>query len=130
RFQWTFPVVTSRHDPDVIYVSSQYVHRSRNGGMSWETLSPDLTRADPSTLGPSGGPLHKDNVSTEYYATVFALAESPLDGRVLWTGSDDGLIHVSRDAGASWTNVTPPDLPEWALISIIDSSPHAAGTVH
>jgi photosystem II stability/assembly factor-like uncharacterized protein len=130
RFQWTFPVVTSRHDPDLLYVGSQYVHRSRTAGSSWETISPDLTRHDPSTLGSSGGPLHHDNVSTEYYATVFALAESPMSADLLWAGSDDGLIHVSRDAGATWSNVTPPELPEWSLISIIDPSPHAPGTAH
>jgi len=124
RFQWTFPVVASRHDPDVLYVGSQHVHRSRDSGASWETISPDLTRAEPSTLEASGGPLHKDNVSTEYYATVFALAESPVDGRILWAGSDDGLIHVSRDAGSSWIDVTPPELPEWTLINCIDPSPH------
>jgi photosystem II stability/assembly factor-like uncharacterized protein len=130
RFQWTFPVVASRHDPNVLFVTSQYVHRSRDAGMSWETLSPDLTRADPNTLGPSGGPLHKDNVSTEYYATVFAFAESPLDASVLWAGSDDGLIHVSGDGGVTWSNVTPPDLPEWTLISIIEPSPHDAATAY
>jgi photosystem II stability/assembly factor-like uncharacterized protein len=128
RFQWTFPLVASRRDADVLYAGSQHVHRSRDGGMHWETISPDLTRADPATLQPSGGPIHKDNVSTEYYATVFALAESPLDARVLWSGSDDGLVHVSRDGGATWRNVTPADLPEWSLISIIDASPHQAGT--
>ena len=127
RFQWTFPVITSRHQTDVVYVSSQYVHRSRDAGASWETISPDLTRNDATTLQSSGGPLHKDNVSTEYYATVFALAESPLDGQVLWAGSDDGLIHVTRDGGARWTNVTPADLPEWSLINSIEPSPHAAG---
>jgi len=130
RFQWTFPLLASQHDPDVLYAGSQHVHRSRDGGMHWETLGPDLTRADPATLEPSGGPIHKDNVSTEYYATVFALAESPLDARVLWAGSDDGLVHVSRDGGATWRNVTPPDLPEWSLISIIDASPHQAGTAY
>ncbi len=130
RFQWTFPVVVSRHDPDVVYVTSQYVHRSRDAGMRWETCSPDLTRADPSTLGPSGGPIHKDNVSTEYYATIFAFAESPVRAGVLWAGSDDGLVHVSLDEGLSWANVTPRELPEWALISTIEPSPHAAGTAY
>jgi photosystem II stability/assembly factor-like uncharacterized protein len=130
RFQWTFPLVASQHDANVLYAGSQHVHRTRDAGMHWETISPDLTRADPSTLQPSGGPIHKDNVSTEYYATVFALAESPLDPRVLWSGSDDGLVHVSRDAGSTWQNVTPAGLPEWSLISIIDASPHHAGTAH
>jgi photosystem II stability/assembly factor-like uncharacterized protein len=130
RFQWTFPVITSRHDPDVVYAASQFVHRSRNAGSNWEVISPDLTRAEPSTLLSSGGPLHQDNVSTEYYATVFALAESPLEPQVLWAGSDDGLVHVSRDSGATWRPVTPPGLPEWSLISTIDPSPHAAATAY
>ena len=132
RFQWTFPVVASRHDPDVLYACSQHVHRSRSAGQAWERISPDLTRADPATLEPSGGPLHKDNVSTEYYATVFAFAESPVDPHVLWAGSDDGLVHVSRDGGAAWTNVTPGPalLPEWALISIIEPSPHDPATAY
>ncbi|MBV9133381.1 MAG: glycosyl hydrolase [Chloroflexi bacterium] len=130
RFQWTFPLLASQHDADVLYACSQHVHRSRDRGMHWETISPDLTRADLATLEPSGGPIHKDNVSTEYYATVFALAESPLDPNVLWAGSDDGLVHVSRDAGATWQNATPPALPEWSLISIIDASPHHAATAY
>jgi photosystem II stability/assembly factor-like uncharacterized protein len=130
RFQWTFPVVASRHEADVLFVTSQHVHRSRDAGMSWQTLSPDLTRAEPSMLLPSGGPLHKDNVSTEYYATIFAFAESPVRASVLWAGSDDGLIHVSQDHGESWTNVTPPRLPEWTLISTIEPSAHDAGTAY
>ena len=130
RFQWTFPVVASAHDPNVLLVASQYVHRSRDAGRHWEAISPDLTRADPSTLGSSGGPIHKDNVSTEYYATIFALAESPLDARVLWAGSDDGLIHLSRDGGQTWLNVTPPELPEWSLVSILEPSPHDAATAY
>jgi photosystem II stability/assembly factor-like uncharacterized protein len=130
RFQWTFPVVTSRHDPDVVFVTSQHVHRSRDRGMSWATISPDLTRADPRTLEPSGGPLHKDNVSTEYYATIFAFAESTLEAGVLWAGSDDGLVHLSRDDGQNWQDVTPSDLPEWAMISAIEPSPHSASTAY
>ncbi len=130
RFQWTFPVVTSVHDPEVVYVTSQHVHRSRDGGMSWQVISDDLTRAEPATLGPSGGPLSKDNVSTEYYATIFAFAESPVDGNILWAGSDDGLVHVTRDGGQTWQAVTPPDLPRRALISTIEPSPHDAETAY
>jgi photosystem II stability/assembly factor-like uncharacterized protein len=130
RFQWTFPVVASRHDADVLFVTSQHVHRSRDAGTSWQTLGPDLTRAEASMLLPSGGPLHKDNVSTEYYATIFAFAESPVRASVLWAGSDDGLIHVSQDHGESWTNVTPPQLPEWTLISTIEPSAHDPGTAY
>ncbi|MCA1647893.1 MAG: glycosyl hydrolase, partial [Chloroflexi bacterium] len=130
RFQWTFPVVTSKHDPDVLMVTSQHVHRSRDRGMSWTTISPDLTRAEPRTLEPSGGPLHKDNVSTEYYATIFAFAESALAAGVLWAGSDDGLVHLSRDGGQSWHDVTPTDLPESAMISTIEPSPHSTSTAY
>ncbi|MDH4350581.1 MAG: glycosyl hydrolase, partial [Gemmatimonadota bacterium] len=128
RFQWTYPIVISPHDPNVLYVTSQHVHRTTNEGQSWETISPDLTRNDKSKQDASGGPITKDNTSVEYYATVFTFAPSPKDPQVLWAGSDDGLVHVTRDGGATWTNVTPKDLPEWALISIIDASPHDAGT--
>jgi photosystem II stability/assembly factor-like uncharacterized protein len=128
RFQWTYPIVLSPEDPNVLYVTSQFVHKSTNEGQSWETISPDLTRNDKSKLGPSGGPITKDNTSIEYYGTVFAFAPSPKDANVLWAGSDDGLVHVTRDGGAHWTDVTPKDLPEWALISIIDASPHDPGT--
>ncbi|HBY46003.1 MAG TPA: glycosyl hydrolase, partial [Chloroflexi bacterium] len=91
-------------------------------------ISPDLTRGDPETLGPSGGPITKDNVSTEFYGTIFAFAESPAQQGVLWAGSDDGRINVSRDGGGSWTDVTPSELPDWSLISIIDASPHDPAT--
>jgi photosystem II stability/assembly factor-like uncharacterized protein len=128
RFQWTYPIVLSPENPNVLYVTSQYVHKTTNEGQSWETISPDLTRHDMSKLGASGGPITKDNTSVEYYATIFALAPSPKDSNVLWAGSDDGLVHVTRDGGAHWTDVTPKDLPEWALISIIDASPHDPGT--
>jgi photosystem II stability/assembly factor-like uncharacterized protein len=130
RFQWTFPVLVSAHPPYVLYVTGNHVFRSADEGCSWEQISPDLTRHEPHTLQASGGPITKDNISTEYYATIFAFAESPLDPNVLWAGSDDGLVHVSKDAGQSWQNVTPADLPEWAMISIIDASPHAAGTAY
>jgi len=130
RFQWTYPIVIPPLEPNGLLVSSQYVHRSTNEGQSWTTISPDLTRNDKTKLGPSGGPITKDNTSVEYYGTVFALAPSPRDTQVLWAGSDDGLVHVTRDGGATWTNVTPPDLPEWALISIIDASAHDAGTAY
>ena len=130
RFQWTYPIVISPHDPNVLYVTSQHVHRSTNEGQSWETISPDLTRNDKSRQGASGGPITKDNTSVEYYGTVFTLAPSPRDASVLWAGSDDGRVHVTRDGGGSWTDVTPRDLPEWALISLIDASPHDAGTAY
>jgi hypothetical protein len=129
RFQWTFPIVASPHDPGVVYAAGNRVFRSTNEGASWEVISPDLTRNDPGKYGPSGGPITKDNTSVEYYGTVFAFAESKVEKGLLWAGSDDGLVHVSRDAGRTWTNVTPKDLPEWSLISQIDPSPHDPGTM-
>jgi photosystem II stability/assembly factor-like uncharacterized protein len=126
RVQWTFPLVLSPHDPNLLYAAGNVVFQSRDGGDSFTPMSPDLTRAAPHTMQSSGGPITKDNVSTEMYATVFALAESPVAPGLIWAGSDDGLVHVTRDGGQSWTPVTPPDLPEWALISIIEPSPHAA----
>ncbi|HEX7101615.1 MAG TPA: glycosyl hydrolase, partial [Nitrolancea sp.] len=130
RFQWTYPILISPHDPDQIYVTSQFVHRSTNGGRSWEIISPDLTYADPETLKSSGGPITKDNTGAEYYATIFAFAESKLKQGLFWAGSDDGRVHVSQDGGKSWQNVTPPDLPDWALMSIIEPSPHDEATAY
>ena len=130
RFQWTFPIMFSRHDPDVLYVCSQHLHRSTDLGASFEALSPDLTRNDPDKLKPSGGPITRDNTGAEVYCTIFALAESPQEPGLLWAGSDDGLVHISHDGGREWREITPPDLPEWALISIIDLSEHQAGAAY
>jgi photosystem II stability/assembly factor-like uncharacterized protein len=130
RFQWTFPIVLSPHDPDILYTGGNHIFRSTNGGDSWEQFSPDLTRADPETLRPSGGPITKDNIGTEIYATVFAIAESPVAPGVIWAGSDDGLVHVTRDNGETWTNVTPPEAGDWPLISIIEPSPHDEATAY
>ena len=130
RFQWTFPIVLSPHDPNVLYVTGNHVFRSTTGGQNFDVISPDLTRGDPETLGSSGGPITKDNVSTEYYATIFAFAESPAQQGMLWAGSDDGLLHVSRDNGQNWEGVTPPLLPDWTLISIIEPSPHDPATAY
>jgi photosystem II stability/assembly factor-like uncharacterized protein len=128
RFQWTFPIVFSPLDPSVLYASSQHLWRSRDEGQSWEQISPDLTRADPSTLGPSGGPITLDQTGVETYATIFTIAPSRHEADVIWTGSDDGLVQITRDGGKSWTNITPPDLPPFSRISLIEASPHAAGT--
>jgi photosystem II stability/assembly factor-like uncharacterized protein len=130
RFQWTFPIMTSGARPNTVYAGSQHLFASTNEGQSWQRISPDLTRADPETLGDSGGPITKDQTSIEYYATIFAIAPSPIDRNVIWTGSDDGLVHVTRDHGRSWERVTPPLLPRHTRISIIDASPHDPGTAY
>ena len=130
RFQWTFPIMFSRHDSNVLYVCSQFLHRSTDLGASFEVLSPDLTRNDPDKLKASGGPITRDNTGAEVYCNIFALAECPFDAKTLWAGTDDGLVHISRDGGREWREITPPDLPEWALISIIDASEHQAGAAY
>ncbi len=130
RFNWTSPTVLSPHDPTVLYQCGNHVFRSRDEGASWEEASPDLSRNDPKTLGDSGGPITKDQTGAEFYGTVFTFAESPLKRGVLWAGTDDGLIHVSRDDGARWTNVTPAALPKWSLVSLIEASPHDAGAAY
>ncbi|HEV8600706.1 MAG TPA: glycosyl hydrolase [Gemmatimonadales bacterium] len=130
RMQWTFPIVISPHDPAVLYVGSSVVFRSTDEGTTFTPISPDLTRNDPATLGSSGGPITKDQTSVEYYGTVFTIAESPVEKGVIWTGSDDGLVQITRDNGQTWTKVTPPGIPEWMRMSIIEASPHAAGTAY
>ncbi len=130
RFQWTFPIVLSPHDPNTVYAAGNVLFKSTDEGHSWTPISPDLTRNDKTKLGPSGGPITKDNTSVEYYCTIFAMAESKVETGVLWTGSDDGLVHVTRDGGAHWENVTPRDLPQWSMVSQIDPSPHDAGTAY
>ncbi|MDP2959711.1 MAG: hypothetical protein Q8N53_25125 [Longimicrobiales bacterium] len=141
RFWWTYPIMTSPHDPDVLYLTSQYVHKSTNEGQSWAVISPDLTRADPKTLEPTPsfenpgpgeywGPITREAYGPEWYATIFAFAESPAQAGVLWAGSDDGYINVSKDGGASWTKVNSPGLPEFALNSIIDPSHHDPATAY
>jgi photosystem II stability/assembly factor-like uncharacterized protein len=129
RFQWTFPIVHSPQNPNVLYASAQMLFKSANDGQSWEAISGDLTRNDRTRQGPSGGPITKDNTSVEYYNVIFTVAPSPLDSNTVWTGSDDGLVHVTRDGGRNWTNVTPRDLGE-ALISIIEVSHYDAGTAY
>ena len=128
RFQWTYPILISQYKPHDIYVGAQYVLRSSDGGRSWTRISPDLTRNDKSKQASSGGPLTQDNTSVEYYDTVFALAESPVRQGVLWAGSDDGLVHVSKDGGHTWINVTPSGLPPFATIGTIDPSHFDPGT--
>jgi len=124
RFQWTFPVMLSPHDPTILYTASQNVWRSTNEGRSWEKISPDLSYADPATMGPTGGPVHKDMTGTEWYATIYALAESPHSKGLLWAGSDDGRVHVTRDGGGSWTDVTPKGMVKHTRVTGIEPSPH------
>lgn len=130
RWQWTYPIVFSPVDPSRLYVSSQHVWVTTNEGQSWKKISPDLTLADTSTLGLSGGILTNDMTGVEVYATVFALAPSFHDVNTIWAGSDDGLIHITRNNGTKWTNITPPDMPKHTRVSIIDESRHKAGTAY
>ncbi|MEM8567449.1 MAG: glycosyl hydrolase [Bacteroidota bacterium] len=127
RFQWNFPIFFSPHDSKKLYTTSNHVHVSYDEGESWEVISPDLTRNDSTKLGSSGGPITKDNTSVEYYCTIFAATESPYEKDLIWTGSDDGLIHVTRDGGKNWQNVTPPSTPEWLMINSIDIDPFTKG---
>ncbi|RIV18633.1 glycosyl hydrolase [Fibrisoma montanum] len=141
RFQWTYPVIMSPHNPKVLYATSQYVHRSTDQGQSWQVISPNLSRSDPATLektptmddpsiGKDWGPIKRDNTGVEWYGTIFALAESPVKAGVLWAGSDDGYVQVSADNGKTWKNVTPKEMPSFARISIIDPSAHNPATAY
>ncbi|MGB5982530.1 MAG: glycosyl hydrolase [Nonlabens sp.] len=130
RFQWNFPILFSKHEPNKLYAFSNNVHVTTNEGQSWETISPDLTRNDPSKLVSSGGPITQDNTGVEYYCTIFAAAESPVKAGELWVGSDDGLVHISRDSGKNWKNITPKKLPEWAQINSIEPSRYDAATCY
>jgi photosystem II stability/assembly factor-like uncharacterized protein len=130
RVQWTFPLVTNPAEPNAVFTGSQYVMKTTNGGQSWQQISPDLTYDDPSTTGDSGGPITKDQTSVEYYATVFSIAPSTVDPKVIWAGSDDGLVHVTTDGGGSWADVTPPDLPKFSRVSMIDAGHHDARTAY
>jgi len=130
RWQWTYPIIFSPADPTVLYTSSQHVWKTTNGGQTWEKISDDLTRHDPKTMQESGGPITHDMNSPEIYATVFALAPGKTDVNVLWAGSDDGVVHVTRDGGKSWTNVTPKEMPDLGRVSQIDASKFDPGTAY
>jgi photosystem II stability/assembly factor-like uncharacterized protein len=129
RFQWTSPMELSPHDPNVLYIGGEVIFKTSNGGMSWTTISPDLTRNDKSKQQSSPTPLTPDNSSSEYYDTVFAIAESPVQKNLIWAGSDDGLVHLTRDGGKTWTKVTP-QMPDWACVNMIEASPRDAGTAY
>jgi photosystem II stability/assembly factor-like uncharacterized protein len=128
RFQWTAPLLISPHDPNVLYHGGERLFRTSDAGMHWEAISGDLTRNDKSKQQPSGGPITIDDTGTEYYDTIFAVAESPMVKGLIWAGADDGLVHVTRDGGKNWTDVTPKEMPEWSKISQIEASPHDPGT--
>ncbi|MSR48278.1 MAG: glycosyl hydrolase [Planctomycetes bacterium] len=134
RFQWNFPLLFSRHEPGLLYAAAQSLFVTRDEGQSFTAISPDLTRNDPTKLLPSGGPITKDNTGVEVYATLFAIAESRHEKGVLWVGSDDGRLHVTRDAsregGAHWSDVTPKLLPEWAQINSIEAHPFEPGGLY
>lgn len=130
RWQWTYPIVFSPIDHNLLFTCSQHVWKTTDDGQSWTAISPDLTYADPETLGPTGGEITKDMNGPEIYATVFALAPSFHDVNTIWAGSDDGKIHITRDGGKNWTNITPKDLPKHSVVAIIDESRHNAGTAY
>jgi len=130
RWQWTYPVIFSPVNPRLLYTSSQHLWKTTNGGQTWTRISPDLTRHDPSTMGPSGGPITHDMNAPEVYGTIFAIGPSKLNTSVIWTGSDDGLVYVTRDGGAHWTNVTPKDMPDFGRVSQIDASAFDGGAAY
>src|SRR5712692_102485 len=132
RFQWNFPIVFSPHDANTLYSGANVLFKSTNEGQSWEIISPDLTRNDKSKQGASGGPITKDNTSIEYYDTIFTVMESPVVAGTIWTGSDDGLVNLTRDGGKNWSNVTPPkdQMPEWIQINSLEASPFDAATAY
>ena len=127
RFQWVSPMVVSPHDPDVVYHGSQYVHRTTDGGMSWETLSPDLSTDNPEHQYQAGGPINADVTGVEIYNVVFSIAVSPHTPEVIWAGTDDGRVWISRDEGETWNEITPPGMPELSTVDEIDPSVHQPG---
>jgi len=127
RFQWNAPIRISKHDPSVLYHTSNFVHRSTDEGETWTIVSPDLTRANPEMLQDAGGPITLDQTGVEVFATIFVFEESPLAKGELWAGSDDGRVHLTRDGGQSWTEITPPGVPEFGTVNAIDISTHQAG---
>jgi len=130
RFQWNFPIIFSKHNPKKLYTFSNQVHVTENEGQSWDIISPDLTRNDPNKLKSSGGPITQDNTSVEYYCTIFAAQESPLNEGLIWVGSDDGLVHLTKNAGKTWDNITPKKMPEWMMINSIEPSAFDEGTCY
>ena len=120
RFNWNYPLFYSPHDPKKLYAGSHYLHVTYDGGSSWQVISHDLTRSEPETIKSSGGPITQDNTGAEYYANIFCMQESVLEKDLIWTGSDDGVVHISRDGGKSWNNVTPTSSPKCNMINSIE----------
>jgi len=130
RFQWSFPLLFSAHDPNLLFAGGNVLFQSPDAGQTWKPISPDLTRNDKSKQISSGGPITKDNTSIEYYDTIFTVIESPVKKGLIWAGSDDGLVHLTKDGGAHWDNVTPKGMPEWIQINSIEASPFEPGTAY
>lgn len=130
RFQRTTPMATSPHDPDILYYGSQHLHRTRDKGVTWETISPDLTWNPPHAQGASGEPITRDVTGEEFYSTLYAITESPHEAGVIWTGANDGPFHLTRDNGKTWTNVTPKDLQPGGRVAWIEASPHRRGSAY
>jgi len=130
RFQWTAPIAISPFDSNTVYIGGERLFETTDGGMNWTAISPDLTRNDKTKQVPTGGPITIDETSVEYYDTIFTIAPSPIARGLIWVGSDDGLVHITRDGGKTWTDVTPKGLPAWARIGLIDASPFAPGTAY
>ncbi len=130
RFQWNFPIFFSKHDGNKLYAASNHLHLSTDGGQSWRTISDDLTTNDSTKMKSSGGPITKDNTGVEYYCTIFAAQESPVTEGLIWVGSDDGLVHVTKDGGDMWTNITPSNMPANLMINCIEPDPHDAASCY
>lgn len=130
RFQWNFPLFFSPHDPRKLYAASNHLHVTTDEGHRWTTISPDLTTNDKERQTSSGGPITQDNTSVEYYCTIFAACESPYEPGLLWVGTDDGLVHVSRDGGATWANITPPQMPKWCMVNCVEPDPFRKGGLY
>ncbi|TXT34463.1 MAG: hypothetical protein FD136_266, partial [Chitinophagaceae bacterium] len=130
RFQWNFPIFFSPHNPKKLYTGGNHLFSTENEGQSWQTISPDLTTNDKSKQASSGGPITQDNTSVEYYSTIFTATESALEQDLLWTGSDDGLIHVSKDGGKNWENVTPVEAGKWMMWNCVETDPFKKGTAY
>ena len=130
RFQWNFPIFFSPHDANKLYTTSNHFHLTKNEGQTWEVISPDLTRNEAEKLGPSGGPITKDNTAVEYYATIFAACESPYEEGLLWAASDDGMIHISKDSGENWDDVSPQNAPKHIMWNSVDPDPFVKGGLY